>query len=113
MPLFQVNKAKGRLVLDRRYWFLISLAIVACSSENPEEARHRKCTNFRDRIVTLRVADLPARSQATVVAQHRAAIFQALGGEFVASCERDYGDAQLDCALASRDLAGVTNCVER
>jgi len=90
----------------------ILITATSCARDVEETQRH-KCTRFRDHLVDLRVADLPAARQDSVAAAHREAMTQALGDGFVATCVQNIGNADLDCALAARDVVTASSCLER
>jgi hypothetical protein len=66
---------------------------------------------LRDHVVDLRL------NQATGVdgdlAQHRAALTQALGAGFVQECVSKMSSNQVACALSATDLAEATACAGR
>ena len=87
-------------------------SIAGCSGDDDTVVqRVRPCEQLRDHLVDLRVEGV--RGKPDEVAQHRAAMRQALGDDFVASCERQMASTEVDCASKAADLAAVTACSHR
>lgn len=92
---------------------ILVAGVAACAASDAEESRRSRCTRYRDHLVALRLGDLPAgEKDPRVTEAHRAAMTGALGERFVAACEETTGNADLDCALAARDVSAATRCVE-
>jgi len=91
-----------------RFWVL--LAVVAGCADHGTVDREG-CARLRDHVVDLRVADA-ASELGTDVAQHRRALNQALGEDFIASCVRSMSYEQLECSLKLSSLADSGNCVD-
>ena len=86
--------------------------VVGCTSH--DEVERTKCERLRDHVVDLRLEQnagaKDSLGQPIDLAPHRAALKQALGGEFVASCEKTLTPKQLECALAAKDSAAASAC---
>lgn len=85
--------------------FLFTLVLFACSSD--EEDKRKACERYRDHLVELRLADAP---NAKVAAQHRDLIKQALGDDFISSCESGLTADQIRCGLVAVDSSAVLSC---
>ena len=91
---------------------LVSISLlVGCNGddETTVESVVRPCERLRDHLVDLRVEGTRGEPD-EVVARHRAAMRQALGDDFVASCERKMAASEIDCAAKATDFAAVTAC---
>ena len=86
----------------------VTASIAGCSGDDDAVQTVRPCEQLRDHLVDLRVEGV--RGKPDEVAQHRAAMRQALGDNFVASCERQMAATEIDCASKAADFAAVTAC---
>lgn len=88
--------------------------MIACSSNSENDVDRRKCEQFRDHVLDVQLAGIDKTTDShggTVdVDAHRAAMKQALGEDFVATCQKKLTAAQLKCALAATDSAAVSGC---
>jgi hypothetical protein len=75
------------------------------ASEDSDSAHERRCERLRDHLVDLRLVDTNIDAEA-----HRAAIKQALGDKFVATCATGLTASQVECALAASDSARALEC---
>lgn len=80
------------------------LVCAACSSSEDAVDR-RKCTQLRDHLIDLRLEGPPV--EGVDLAQHRAAMKQALGDDFISRCQQTMSIEQLRCAMK---LSGTTSC---
>jgi len=87
------------------------LLVASCADD--EETRLAKCRRYRDHLVDLRLADMPAASTDEVRSDHRAALTLALGDTFLATCEQSVSSRALDCGLASNAIAAAMACAEQ
>lgn len=92
---------------------LILISAAGCAASTVEESHHDKCKRMRDHLVELRLGDLPGAKDEQIIAGHRAALTNALGDGFVATCDEQINNSNLDCALAARDVSAATQCVAR
>jgi hypothetical protein len=67
------------------------------------------CERVRDHLIELRL-EVATLSHADVV-QHRAAMRQAMGNEFVETCASERQNEQVQCALDARDFAAANACL--
>ena len=91
---------------------LIALVLLVGACADQEIVDRAGCTRLRDHVVDLRVADA-AGELGGDVAQHRRAMNQALGEDFVANCVQAMSYQQLECSLKLTDLADSERCVDR
>ena len=90
-------------------WLLVSvwvIAVAACAGAGDEPSRTEQCERLREHLIDLRVAntgDIDVRA-------HRAAMEQALGTEFLTTCERSVSDRELACGLRAIDAQGALAC---
>ncbi len=94
-----------------RTWILAVCVVAACGGgpEDETKARSQQCAKLRDHLVELRVG--AARGTASELAQHRVAMKQALGAQFVETCITTTTDVQATCALAARDSQSAAECL--
>ena len=90
--------------------FLAIWILGGCGGDGESEAERivEPCEQLRDHLVDLRVEG--TRGTPDEVAQHRAAVRQALGEGFVASCEQRMAKDEVECASKASDFAAVTAC---
>src|SRR4051812_42662559 len=83
---------------------VLALALlVGCSGvERGDEVLPPPCERLRDHLVDIRLSAI--RRGPKDLPSQRDALEQALGNDFVTSCERNMTAPQLGCALAARDL---------
>jgi len=87
------------------------LCLLAGCGEDEEEAalaRTQQCERMRDRLVELRLAS--ATNLGAALEQHRAALTQALGPQFIDACTRSVSEAQVGCVLAAHDSLAAAQC---
>jgi hypothetical protein len=86
--------------------------LVACGGgggkEDEGRARAQQCAQLRDHLVELRLASVT--NLGNDVAQHRAALTQALGPQFVETCATRTSKEQVACALAAKDAEAAADC---
>ncbi len=91
-----------------RSWLLAAcLVLVACSESDSVDKR--KCTALRDHMIDLRLAG-GHNTPGVDLAQHRAAMKQALGDQFIAQCEKSMKIDQLNCAMKATDVSASREC---
>lgn len=84
---------------------------VGCGGDPAEDealAQTTRCEQLRAHFVDLRLAS--ATNLGKDLEQHRAALTQALGAEFISSCTTTMSESQVSCALAAKDLQAATDC---
>ena len=86
------------------------LAVAACTHDDAVDTK--KCTKLRDHIVDLRLSD-GDEVEGFDVAQHRAALTDALGDKFVADCANTMPIEQLRCEMKATDLRSASGCSAR
>lgn len=86
---------------------LLLLVFVGCSSSDDFEVNRASCERYRDRLIELRLQDT---SPAVDVRPHREAMKQALGDQFIATCQQHLSSEQMKCAMHARDLPSATTC---
>ncbi len=92
-------------------WLVMASILVGCGGGSEEDealARASQCERLRDHLVDLRLAS--ATNLGKDVEQHRAALTQALGPQFVDTCTKSTSEAQVACALAAQDSQSATEC---
>ncbi len=91
-------------------WILVIGCFAACGGGEADEAaaRAEQCQRMRDHLVELRLGS--ANNLGKDVAQHRAALTQALGTTFIESCTKDLSASQVACVLGARDSQAATEC---
>lgn len=90
-----------------RSWLLVGLLVgAACSSDDSVD--RGKCTQLRDHLMDVRLQG-PA-VEGVDLAQHRAAMKQALGEQFVSQCEQKMSIGELRCAMKATELSGTSEC---
>lgn len=87
------------------------LLFVSCGggSSSDDVAEAPRCEQLRDHLVEMQLVTV---DPATGVdrAAHRKAMKQALGEDFIASCNAKLTDSQVDCALAAMDPSVAAAC---
>jgi hypothetical protein len=68
------------------------------------------CEQVREHLIDLRLATATTLAPADV-AQHRAAMRQAMGTEFLETCTSERRTEQIQCALDARDLPSAATCM--
>jgi hypothetical protein len=100
------------LILCRPAVVLVGGAVTGCASH--EDDGTRVCTEMRDHLVELRLAESSGptdeRGQPLDLAPHRAAMKQALGADFIKQCQRDMSRAQTTCVLSAATLEVAKAC---
>lgn len=86
----------------------VTFAASGCAStpDEPELAK-RRCTNLRDHMIEMRMQMTAAPPKD--LGSHREALKQALGNEFIETCQRQ-PVSEIDCALAAEDTESVAAC---
>jgi len=90
---------------------LVVLALIAsCGGDDEPQgiSRETPCERLREHLIDLRLADAKNVDHAA----HREAMTQALGADFLASCQQ-LGDAEITCALDAPDAATASSCATR
>jgi len=82
------------------------LSCGACSSTDTVD--RAKCERLRNHVIDLRLQETKVLTPAEL-AQHRAAMTQALGDSFISSCEKSMSLEQINCAMRASDLHAATN----
>jgi hypothetical protein len=86
---------------------LLMLTLAGCGSSDDFEVNRESCERYRDHLVELRLRDT---NPAIDTRPHRAAMKQALGDQFVATCQQQLTPEQLKCTMHAGDLASATAC---
>jgi hypothetical protein len=87
---------------------LLSLAAAGCASaEDETQSAKRRCTALRDHLIDVQLES--ASGNRVDLKQHREALQQALGDDFVEHCQ-DRPVAEVKCALAAKDSSSVAAC---
>ena len=92
-------------------WLLVASMAIGCGGGGEEDeikARSDQCERLRDHLVALRLAT--ATNLGKELEQHRAALTQALGPQFIETCTKNTSEAQLACALSAQDSQAATDC---
>ncbi len=101
----------GRLTMLKRL-VMVSMLIGCGGGGEPIEdetvASASRCERLRDHLVELRLAT--ATKLGDEREQHRAALTQALGPQFVDACTTTTTEAQVTCALAAADSQAAADC---
>ena len=84
---------------------VILWGLASCGSRDEAGPSRARCEQLRDRIVELRLADVPPND----VAMHRQALVGALGERFVEDCQQ-LTAAEATCAFAAKDSASIAAC---
>ena len=88
---------------------LIAVMLVGCGADDGAEVeRQRPCDQLLEHMLDL--SESGARNDPKDLAAHRAAMRQAIGDRFLASCEQSMSSDQIDCAAKAGDLASATAC---
>ena len=94
-----------------RSWLLV-VSWWCCACGSSDAVDRRKCTELRDHLIGVRLAsagDIGAGD----IAQHRAAMKQALGEGFISQCEQSTSLEELRCELKATDLSSASACSHR
>ena len=99
--------------VSRASWLAVLItALAACdvseselSHEGTEAQRRLRCTELREHLAEVRVAEVTVDRE-----KHRRAISRALGDGFVETC-RGFGEASIECGLAAADHATAAECL--
>lgn len=104
--MHRVHQGDGIMISTHRL-FAIALALAACTSSTDDAAVHRtSCDRLQEHVIELRLdAAAPARD----LEQHRAALRAAVGAQVAGTCQ-EMAVAELQCALAARDLEELAGC---
>ena len=90
-------------------WLLIAVMAFGCGGDDGAEAeRPRPCDQLLEHMIDL--SESGARNDPKDLAAHRAAMRQAIGPRFLASCEQSMSTDQIDCAAKAGDLTSATAC---
>jgi hypothetical protein len=105
-PLLARFRARSSTVA----WLLAAALLASCGGGKEDEARARtqQCKQLRDHLVELRLAS--ATNLGNDLAQHRAALTQALGPQFLDACATRTSKDQIACALAAKDSQAAADC---
>jgi thiamine pyrophosphokinase len=98
----------GRNVLLRSIVLLLLFAGCGGGEEDDALARAQQCERLRDHLVDLRLST--ATNLGKELEQHRAALTQALGPQFIETCTKSTSEAQVACVLAAQDSQAATDC---
>lgn len=90
---------------------LVAVTLVAGCTDHGGTVDRDGCTRLRDHVVDLRLAD-GASELGSDVEQHRRAMKQALGEEFIEHCVRTMSYEQLECSLKLSGLGDSDHCVD-
>lgn len=93
------------------------LLVFACNGgdDEGEGGLEKRCLRMRDHLIDLRLQqprepDSDPVRNASVAAQHRAALTAALGEDFAVRCATGMSEAQIDCVMAATDNQAVVAC---
>ncbi len=92
-------------------WLALGAVLVSCGGASDEDgtlANTSQCERLREHIVDLRIGS--ATNLRKDLEQHRAALTNALGPQFVEDCTKRMSAAQVTCALEARDAQAATEC---
>jgi hypothetical protein len=91
-------------------WILVACVLSSCGAEEDEmEARTQQCEQVRDHLVDLRLAI--SHNLGKDLEQHRAAMKQAIGDQFIASCTKTLSAGQASCVLDAKDSQAAAECM--
>jgi hypothetical protein len=89
--------------------------LLGCTNRGDDGTR--RCTEVRDHVVELRLAQsrgaTDALGQPIDLAPHRAAMKQALGARYIEQCRREMSSSQIKCALSATDSEAASACIRR
>jgi hypothetical protein len=69
---------------------------------------------LRDHLIELRLQSVTASKDEPIdLAPHRAAMKQAMGEGFLATCEKGYRRKQVECALAAKEPTTASACMSK
>jgi hypothetical protein len=91
---------------------VLSAVLLLCACSSTDTVDRGKCESLRNHLIDLRLQGTNVVSPAEL-AQHRAAMRQALGESFLSSCEKDMSLEQINCAMRASDLHAATNDCSR
>lgn len=84
---------------------MMAWGLVSCAPREEAGPSRAKCVQLRDRIVELRLADVPPND----VVMHRQALLGSLGESFVEQCQ-ELTAAEAKCAFAAKDSTSIAAC---
>ncbi len=88
---------------------LIAVMVVGCGGDDSTDVEAtRPCDQLLEHMIDL--SESGAHSTPKDLAAHRAAMRQAIGPRFLASCEKDMSSDQIECATKAGDLSSATAC---
>ncbi len=92
-------------------WILLVCALCSCGGGEEDEAKSRsqQCEQLRDHLVDLRLEI--AKGSANELEQHRAAMKQVMGDQFIEACTTNTTDAQAACVLGAKDSQAAGECM--
>ena len=97
----------------RVVWWVacLSLTFAGCSTaddatRSDEDRAESRCRALADHLVDLRLDGLDG-----VNADHRRALRDSLGADFVTRCVNETPSEQVECAIASSDTDGAAECL--
>ncbi len=106
-------------------WAMV--VVIGCTRD--EAVTANRCAQLRDHVIDTKLKTLANVGSASAiattgsdrrasepisaseVANHRAALQQALGEPYIANCVKNVASRQLTCALAASDAASLTACL--
>lgn len=89
--------------------FLIAVMLFGCGADDAVEVeRQRPCDQLLEHMLDL--SEGGAKNDPKGLAAHRAAMRQAIGERFLATCEQDLTGKQIECATSASDLSSATAC---
>lgn len=92
-----------------RALFALVLLSFGCAGDDTQPTVHgTPCSRLRDHLVELRLDGVTGTPDE--MEQHRAAMIQALGNDFLASCQTSMTSSQIACATGALDLTAASDC---
>ena len=89
-------------------WVFASIVVVAAcggGSSAPSESPRQSCEKYREHLLDVRLRGVSEHRE-----EHRAALRATLGDDFVARCEQDKTQADLDCAMGANTTEQLRRC---
>jgi hypothetical protein len=83
------------------------VAFGCASNEDESDLAKKRCGSLRDHLIDMRLE--MAAVNGRDLKEHRAALQQALGTDFVESCQQR-PMSEIKCALAAKDTSSVAAC---
>jgi hypothetical protein len=86
---------------------LFGVWLLGCaSSKDDDDVDKARCGELREHLIDLRLKGMTDAD----VAAHRTALQQAMGDDFIASCQRSVTSSQMKCTLGAVDSEAAEAC---